>query len=367
MVVAALVWLFLLTCAILVVPVWRRELMIAGSASAGALSWVWWVSRHTARELIALRMALQRIADGDLSPPAKMAASNREIADLQATFTTMAAHLRQAHLARDRQVEQERQMREMLQSLQLQVVRQERLAAVGVLVSGVAHELNNPLQAILGTVELLEASGDIGPAALGEVGFIKTQSGRAREIIRNLSRFSNQLSGPPSTIDLRDVISEVVQLRRQDLENSSIALDLEMSRDRKVLANFTEIEQVTLNCVINAQHAIESTGRNKGRILIKLGDAGKRVRLEVHDNGSGVTTGDEPKLFQPFFTTKPVGKGTGLGLSVSYGIIHSDGGSIGHQRNEWGGATCFFELPGLEIQPNDDRAPVLHRTVPPGI
>jgi C4-dicarboxylate-specific signal transduction histidine kinase len=91
------------------------------------------------------------------------------------------------------------------------------------------------------------------------------------------------------------------------------------------------------------------------------------VRLEVHDNGSGVTTGDEPKLFQPFFATKPVGKGTGLGLSVSYGIIESYGGSIGHQRNEWGGATFFFELPGLEIQPNDDRTPVLHRTVPPGI
>ena len=89
-------------------------------------------------------------------------------------------------------------MRETLQSLQRQVVRQERLAAVGVLVSGVAHELNNPLQAILGTAELLERQPELGPEALEELAFIKTQSGRAREIIRNLSRFSSQQSGPPT-------------------------------------------------------------------------------------------------------------------------------------------------------------------------
>ena len=142
-----------------------------------------------------------------------------------------------------------------------------------------------------------------------------------------------------------------------------ITLDVETSSGRKVLANFTELEQVTLNFVINAQQAIESMGKSKGRILIKLYDTGRRVRLEVHDAGPGVTTEDEPKLFQPFFTTKPVGKGTGLGLSVSYGIIDSYGGSMGYGRNDWGGAMFFFELPGVEIQPNDDRAPVLHRAV----
>jgi C4-dicarboxylate-specific signal transduction histidine kinase len=156
-------------------------------------------------------------------------------------------------------------------------------------------------------------------------------------------------------------------LRRQDLDNSSIALDVEMASDRKGPASFIDAEQVTLIFVINEQHAIESTGRNTGRILTKLCDTGKRVRLEGHDNGPGGTTGDEPKLFQPFFTTKPVGTGTYLGLSVSYGIIDSYGGSIGYQRNEWGGATFFFERPGLEIQPNDDRAPLLHPTVPAGV
>ena len=189
---------------------------------------------------------------------------------------------------------------------------------MGVLVSGVAHELNNPLQAILGTIELLERRPDLEPVVRDEIGFVKTQSGRAREIIRNLSRFSAQQTGPPADVDLRDVIHEVLQLRMPDLDMSSITLDVETSSIRKVHASFTELEQVVLNFVINAQQAIEALQR-PGRILIRLSDAGKRVRLEVRDNGPGVQAGDERKLFQPFFTTKPIGKGTGLGLSVSYG------------------------------------------------
>ena len=271
-------------------------------------------------------------------------------------------------------------MRETLQSLQRQVVRQERLAAVGVLVSGVAHELNNPLQAILGTLELLERDRGISPAVLEEIAFVKTQSGRAREIIRNLSRFSSQQAGPPTLIDLGDVVSEVVQLRRRDLDSSNISLSVDVQTARKVYANFTEVEQVTLNFVINAQQSIEVADRARGRILIRVFDAGKRVRLEVQDDGPGVKPEDEPKLFQPFFTTKPVGKGTGLGLSVSYGIVESYGGTIGHRGNEWGGATFYFELPVTDPSARtsfgsaqkgtskpDDRPPVLPRPVSPGV
>jgi two-component system NtrC family sensor kinase len=194
--------------------------------------------------------------------------------------------------------------------------------------------------------------------------FIKTQSGRAREIIRNLSRFSTQQSGTPALIDLRDVIAEVVQLRQRELDIAAIALDVQAASCRKVYANFTELEQVTLNFVMNAQQSVEGS-RSKGRILIRLIDSGKKVRLEVLDNGPGVKAEDEPKLFQPFFTTKPVGKGTGLGLSVSYGIIDSYGGVIGYHGNEWGGATFFFELPTGEAgdETSDDRPAVLHGSI----
>jgi C4-dicarboxylate-specific signal transduction histidine kinase len=361
-------------------PLYRRNLAIAVFAVAAVLLMAMSLSTLLSRGVNQVRDAVRRIADGDLSPPVRTHVPNRELGQLQDAFITMAANLREAHDALDRQVEQERKMRETLQSLQRQVVRQERLAAVGVLVSGVAHELNNPLQAILGTAELIERHRGLSPEALEEIAFVKTQSHRAREIIRNLSRFSSQQSGPPTLVDLGEVVGEVVQLRKRDLDNSSIALDVEKATARKVYANFTEVEQVTLNFVINAQQSIEASGRTTGRILIRIFDAGKRVRLEVQDDGPGVVPEDELKLFQPFFTTKPVGKGTGLGLSVSYGIIDSYGGTIGHVGNEWGGATFFFELPVSEpaVRPPsssnpkpsfkpDDRPPLLHRPVSPGV
>ncbi len=361
-------------------PLFRRQMAIIVTAVLAILLLALGMSTSMSLGMDKLGLAAQRIAGGDLSPPQRGPAANLELADLQESFITMAARLRETHAALDHQVEQERKMRETLQSLQRQVVRQERLAAVGVLVSGVAHELNNPLQAILGTLELLERDRGISTSVLEEIAFVKTQSGRAREIIRNLSRFSSQQSGPPTLVDLRAVIEEVMQLRRRDLDASGIALSVDMQTDRKVYANFTEVEQVTLNFVINAQQSLEALGRPTGRILIRVSDAGKRVRLEVQDDGSGVRPEDEPKLFQPFFTTKPVGKGTGLGLSVSYGIVDSYGGTIGHHANDWGGATFFFELPVSEpavCSPSsstkkgsskpDDRPPLLHRPVSPGV
>ena len=359
-------------------PLMMRTLVIASAAIAAVVLLALVLSTLMSRGVNGVRDAVRRIADGDLSPPGRVPVPNLELAQLQDGFIIMAANLREAHDALDRQVEQERRMRETLQSLQRQVVRQERLAAVGVLVSGVAHELNNPLQAILGTAELLERHRNLSPEALEEVAFVKTQSGRAREIIRNLSRFSSQQSGPPAVVDLGEVIAEVVQLRRRDLDNSSIALEVEIGTVRTVYANFTEVEQVTLNFVINAQQSLEAVGRTKGRIRIRVFDAGKKVRLEVQDDGPGVSPEDEPKLFQPFFTTKPVGKGTGLGLSVSYGIIESYGGVIGYCGNEWGGATFFFELPVSDPSmpppaPNrssakpDDPPPLLSRPVSPGV
>ena len=158
-------------------------------------------------------------------------------------------------------------------------------------------------------------------------------------------------------------------LRKRDLGKATIAVDVEISSSRRVLANFTELEQVLLNFVINAQHAIEAAERDHGRVMIRFVDAGKRVRVEVIDDGPGVAPADEPKLFQPFFTTKPVGKGTGLGLSVSYGIVESYGGAIGYRPNDWGGATFFFELPAADSSAPkpDDRTALLHGPVLPGV
>jgi signal transduction histidine kinase len=347
-------------------PMWRRNLILVALMTLSILCMATWVAWHTAIDLRRLQKAAGRIASGDLSPVEAWPVPNREMADLQASFATMAEKLRHARDTLDRQFAQERRMLEAVQSLQRQVVRQERLAAVGLLVSGIAHELNNPLQAILGTIEVVESASDVPKDIVEDITQVKAQSNRARDIIRNLSRFSKQQAVAPSLVDLRDVISSVVQLRKRELDSAGISLDIEMFSVEHVLAAFAEIEQVVLNFVVNAQQAIAGTGRRSGRMLIKLTDDGRKVRLEVWDDGPGVPADHEQKLFQPFFTTKPVGTGTGLGLSVSYGIIDAYGGSTGYFKNEWGGATFFIELPianDAESRGADDGAAVLHRRV----
>ena len=112
----------------------------------------------------------------------------------------------------------------------------------------------------------------------------------------------------------------------------------------------TELQQVLLNFVVNAEQAILASGRFPGRITIRSGDLDGRATLEVEDTGPGIDADNEAKLFQPFFTTKPVGQGTGLGLSISYGIIDSLGGRIGYRSAPAGGAIFYFDLPAASVE-----------------
>lgn len=345
-------------------PLWQRNIAIVVAALLGSLTLMLWISRSTSADLNHLRKAVTRIALGDLSPPQTIRTSSREVGDLQNAFVAMADNLQKAKGDLDLQFEQERRMNERLQTLQQQVVRQERLAAVGLLAGGLAHELNNPLQAILGGTELLQrGSSDAG--TLAELESIKLQGYRAREIVRSLARFSSQQLAPPSSVRLAEVVADVVQVRAR--ANAPDAPDIVVHADtnRLVHANAAELAQVVLNFLGNAHDAIRADGASRGHIVIRVKDVGPLVRLEVDDDGPGVAPENEAKLFQPFFTTKSPGKGTGLGLSVSYGIVHSYGGSIGYTRNARGGATFYFELPAVDAprDVDDDRQAVLQRPV----
>jgi C4-dicarboxylate-specific signal transduction histidine kinase len=260
----------------------------------------------------------------------------------------MVQKLREAREALSSQVVEERRVREELELLQRQVIRQERLAAIGVLVSGVAHELNNPLQAILGFAELLQMRRDLPPQIRSDLELIQKESARASAIIRNLSRFGRQQTSDPMPIRLRDVVASVLELRQRKLDESNIDFDVDDRAAQRVLAIFTELQQVVLNFVINAEQAVLHA-RTPHRILIRTLDVGERVRLEVQGSGPGVPREHEPKLFQPFFTTKSVGEGTGLGLSISYGIIQSHGGTIGYAPAPGGGAIFYFDLPTAPV------------------
>jgi len=308
------------------------------------------VSRQLVRSVSHLESAARRVASGDLRPLERQQMPTSELTSLQDAFDLMVQRLDEARQAIDRQVTEERQVREELQSLQRQVIRQERLAAVGQLVSGVAHEINNPLQAILGFAELLQMTHKLPAPVRSDLRLIQKESARACGIIRNLALFARQQPGQAASVRFADVITSVIELRQRRLESEDIELLVDDRSTHHVMAVFTELQQVVLNFVVNAEQAIVMSGRLPGRITVRARDDGERVLLEVEDTGPGVPPEDEAKLFQPFFTTKPVGQGTGLGLSVSYGIIDSMGGHIGYRRANAGGSVFFFELPAMVAQ-----------------
>jgi C4-dicarboxylate-specific signal transduction histidine kinase len=327
---------------------WNRSFSVLFLAVLGWSVFAVIMSRRFVRSMRLLEGAAQRVAAGDLRPLDQVSMPTRELAQLYEVFGRMVQRLNETREALDRQVAEERQIRQELQVLQGQVIRQERLAAVGLLVSGVAHEINNPLQAILGFAELLQMQHNLPDSVKADLRLIQKESARACGIIRNLALFARQQPGQAAAVRFADVITSVAELRQRRLESEDIELVVQDRSTHHVMAVFTELQQVVLNFVVNAEQAILNSGRLPGRITVRACDAEDRLMLEVEDTGPGVSPEDEAKLFQPFFTTKPVGQGTGLGLSVSYGIIDSMGGHMGYRRAPAGGALFYFDLPSAQ-------------------
>ena len=325
-------------------PIWRRNLAISVTSTLLVIVLAWMLGRRWIRAFDHLDATAQRVSRGDLSPLQSQPMPTAEMERLQGTVASMITNLQTARASIASQVDDERRMRQEVQSLQQQVIRQERLAAIGVLVSGVAHELNNPLQAILGFAELLQMQNDMPEHASKDLALIQKESARASAIIRNLSRFGRQVLDP-SPVRLRDVVTSVMELRHRKLEESNIAVTIDEKSTALVMAIFTELQQVLLNFAINAEQAIVYTNAGRREIALRTGDRDGWAWIELEDSGPGVPSEHEPKLFQPFYTTKPVGEGTGLGLSVSYDIIRSHNGRIGYRRSPHGGAIFYFELP----------------------
>jgi C4-dicarboxylate-specific signal transduction histidine kinase len=328
---------------------WVRGTLIVIVGLAGCFMVTWLLARRLRDSVGHLQSTASRIAAGDFSPMARREMLSAEFEQLQDVFVRMLDQFNRTKNTLDSQMAEERRIRQELESLQGQVIRQERLAAVGQLVSGVAHEINNPLQAILGFSELLQMQPDVSETVKADLRVIQKESARACGIIRNLALFARQQPGESGAVMVGDVIRAVAELRQRRLESESIELQLSDRATRPVTAVLTELQQVVLNFVVNAEQSVVASGRLPGRITIRSYDRDGRVVLEVEDTGPGVAPENEAKLFQPFFTTKPVGQGTGLGLSISYGIIDSLGGGIGYRRAAAGGSIFFFDLPARAI------------------
>jgi len=246
-------------------------------------------------------------------------------------------------LDHSRLYEETRQAYENLRRTQQQLVHSEKLAAVGQLISGVAHELNNPLTAILGYSQLLSASGEVGPQALGYSEKLYKQALRTHRIVQNLLSFARQHKPERVPVQLNAILEDTLALRDYDLRMSQIRVHLDLADELAVVpADPHQLQQVFLNLINNAIDAILETGA-EGDLWVTTGTESNQVFVELTDSGPGVK--DPSRVFDPFYTTKPVGKGTGLGLSICYGIISEHGGRILVKNTPQGGATFRLELP----------------------
>lgn len=231
-------------------------------------------------------------------------------------------------------------------SLEAQLIQSEKLAAVGQLVSGVAHELNNPLTSIAGLAEFLQERPGIPSAERDHLRVIHEQADRAGRIVRNLLTFARKGTPGNATLDLNDIVEHTALLVAYELRLRGITLTQEPSGPLPVRGNRDELQQVLLNLVTNAAHAVRDLPEGSPRVVtVTLGRADGRATLRVRDTGPGVPPAMVPQLFTPFFTTKDPGQGTGLGLSLSYRIVEAHGGTLSYHHSAEGGAEFGFSLP----------------------
>ena len=239
--------------------------------------------------------------------------------------------------------DQTRQAYDDLRRTQEQLLHSEKMAAVGQLISGVAHELNNPLTAILGYSQLLTSCGQVGPQGLEYSEKLYKQAQRTHRIVQNLLSFSRQHKPERVPVHLNQVLEDTLALRDYDLRMSRIRLHLDLAEDLSAtMADPHQLQQVFLNLVNNAVDAILEHS-SEGDLWVRTAKEGSKFIVEFQDSGPGVK--DASRVFDPFYTTKPVGKGTGLGLSICYGIVTEHGGHI-RVRNVPPHGACFtIEIP----------------------
>jgi PAS domain S-box-containing protein len=239
--------------------------------------------------------------------------------------------------------EETRQAYENLRRTQEQLLHSEKMAAVGQLISGVAHELNNPLTAILGYSQLLTGSGEIGAQGVEYADKLYKQAQRTHRIVQNLLSFARQHKPERVAVQLNQVLEDTLALRDYDLRMKNIRVHLELAADLPVTAaDPHQLQQVFLNMVNNAVDAILESSSD-GDLWVRSEVRGDRLIVEFTDSGPGVR--EASRVFDPFYTTKPVGKGTGLGLSICYGIITEHEGTIRVRNVRPHGAAFTIELP----------------------
>ncbi len=237
-----------------------------------------------------------------------------------------------------------------------QLLQSDKMAAVGQLVAGVAHELNNPLTGILGYSQLLlRRFQDMDQATVKDLEAVIGEAERATRIVQNLLSFSRKHKPMKTVTDLNRAVRDLVELREYELKVNNIEVVTELDESLpRTMADVHQLEQVLLNLVNNSTDALR--GRKDGVITIATSSDGRFIKVAVSDNGAGIAPEDLPRVFDPFFTTKEVGQGTGLGLSICYGIIEEHGGTIEIDSRPGEGTRVEFTVPIVSEVEEDGQA-----------
>jgi GAF domain-containing protein len=298
-----------------------------------------WCRRHGLGSVLVVPILFQESLLGVLvlfgRVPFVMDAADQDLLESFLAQAALAIHNASVH-------EELRAAHRNLERSQEQLIHSEKLSALGQLVAGVAHELNNPLSAVLGNAYLAEPKVS-DPLVQRHIKGIREGAERAAQIVRNLLQFARKLTSSREDIEVDQLVERVLTL----VANAGVTQNIDIVRDLapglpSTAGDPGQIQQVLLNLVTNAFQAMEDSG---GQLTVRSRSAAGRIRIEVEDTGPGVSAEIRTRIFDPFFTTKPVGKGTGLGLSVAHGIVSAHEGRIWVEEGPGGGARFVIDLP----------------------
>jgi len=284
------------------------------------------VNRKVVQPLTRLEQATTHIARGDFGPIQHPARIESEVDRLVLAFNRMA---------------------EELETRQEQIIHSRKIASLGTLVSGVAHELNNPINNIILTIDSLMGGRKIADERrMAMLDDILTQAVRASGIVKNLLDFSRSETAVIEDLDIGQVLLDTIHISENQIAVNNIKLEVDVASELPVVrGNRQALQQVFINLLTNAVHAMPSGGELSVRAVRQ---DHRKVTITVRDTGCGISNEHLPFIFDPFFTTKDVGKGTGLGLSVSYGIVKKHGGRISVDSTPGKGSTFTVDLPAKE-------------------
>lgn len=289
---------------------------------------IFFYTRVVMRPIENVLVTIQKIKNGDLSARCKIQQPG-EMGLLSKTINQMARSLEQS-------------VNKLQEDTKIQLMQSEKLASVGRLAAGVAHEINNPLTGVLTFAHFLKEKKTNDKSDLHDIDVIIQETTRVRDIIRGLLDFARQTPSNKAMINVNETIQLLLNLIKGQKEFRNILIVENYSENLPELcADKNQLQQVFLNLILNAGEAISGSGT----ITISTSLVDNNIRITIADTGCGISSEDIDKIFDPFFTTKPVGKGTGLGLSVSYGIIQQHGGSISCESKQYEGTVFKILFP----------------------